>query len=171
MNSSTKINRSLLYSGLVTLIFFTIILFVLIPLYIEEPGFMPPLAVKSDTWPKTIAILGMVMGVLLIFNAWTLAQPATDEDDNLNNDNKLIYLARFSKILLSFIVFVIIEPYLGFLISTILLTVFLMSTIQSPANYIKSIIIGLVFTLLIYFVFTKFIHVQFPLGEILKGLF
>lgn len=168
-NILCKINRTLLYSGLVTFSFFVFVLFVLIPLYIEEPGFIPPFAVKSDTWPKTIATLGAAMGLLLIINALKTAP----NDNSIDNEDILqsIYLIRFGKIILSFIVFATATPYLGFLVSTTLLAVFLIYSIQTPANYQKSIIIGLLFTLLIFFIFTQAINVRFPMGIIFKSLF
>ena len=65
------------YAGLVATVFFAVILFVLIPIYVKVPSFIPGFAPPPDMWPRVVAVIGLVMGVLALVLAFPKMREAS----------------------------------------------------------------------------------------------
>src|SRR5690625_4684658 len=53
--------------GLLITALFGIVLFVLIPVYVPRPRFIPGFAPPPDMWPQTVSIIGLLLGLLLLW--------------------------------------------------------------------------------------------------------
>ena len=152
------------YAGLVATVFFAIVLFVLIPIYVKVPSFIPGFAPPPDMWPRVVAVIGLVMGILALVLAFPKSRKASGEQvTSLGfyvNRNK-VFITRFALLLVLFVAFVYGLPVIGFVPATVLLLgiLFLMTGLT------------IIFPVLLYLLFTEVTHTPFPEGMLFSNSF
>lgn len=145
------------YLGPIFAIIFAIIVFFIIPSQIKDTG-------VSFTGPRfypyflTVSIL--VLGIISIIV--DLSKRDKKESASKSGFNKY----AFMRVLLSFIIliaWVYILPILGFVISTVLLTIGLTFIIEKRKLY-QVLIVSILFTVVIYFIFRTGLKIPLPKG-------
>jgi hypothetical protein len=159
------------YAGLVATLFFAVILFVLIPIYVKVPSFIPGFAPPPDMWPRVVAILGLVMGVLtlvLTFAKMREAGPEQAESLGARILGNKTHLMRFGAVLIVFAAFVYGMPLIGFVPATVLLLGVLFILTGNFERKFWMIGLSIIFPVLLYLLFTKVTHTPFPEGKLLS---
>ncbi|OSQ50318.1 tripartite tricarboxylate transporter TctB family protein [Thalassospira alkalitolerans] len=161
------------YTGLIATALFALVLFVLIPIYVKVPSFIPGFAPPPNMWPRVVTCVGLVMGILAIIFAIpkmreARGEPVTTFGQTLYRNRKLI--VRFGAVLIGFAVFTYAIPAIGFVAATILLLayLFLMSGDYSRKTWMIGLTI--VFPILLYLLFTNITHTPFPEGHLFSAL-
>lgn len=156
------------YTGLVATAFFALVLFVLIPVYVRVPSFIPGFAPPPDMWPRVIGWVGLVMGVM----ALVLAVPKMRRQSGkkvlsvgayLRANRVFIY--RFIWMGLGFAIFVYLMPKIGFLTATMALLAFLFIMTGDFSKRAWMIGLTLLFPIFLYVIFTEITHTPFPHGN------
>ncbi|KZB52892.1 tripartite tricarboxylate transporter TctB family protein [Thalassospira xiamenensis] len=160
------------YTGLVATAFFAFVLFVLIPIYVKVPSFIPGFAPPPDMWPRVITGVGLAMGILAIIFAIPKMRLASGErvttiGQTLNRNRKLI--ARFVAVLIGFAAFTYGMPVIGFVPATILLLAYLFLMTGNYSRKIWMIGLSIIFPILLYLVFTEVTHTPFPEGHLFSA--
>ncbi|MBC06153.1 tripartite tricarboxylate transporter TctB family protein [Thalassospira sp.] len=159
------------YAGLVATVFFAVILFVLIPIYVKVPSFIPGFAPPPDMWPRVVAIVGLVMGVLaLVLSYPKMREASRNQVEGLGNrilGNKT-HLMRFGAVLILFAAFVYGMPLIGFVPATVLLLGVLFIMTGNFERKFWMIGLSIIFPVLLYLLFTKVTHTPFPEGKLLS---
>lgn len=166
-----RINRDL-SSGILALSFFALVFFVLIPLYVPVPSFLPGFAPPPDMWPKTTSVLGMVMGALALALAVAKskkpspekAAPSDDETEELYVTKA--HVARLAILVVSFVAFIYGMPFIGFVPACILLLGVLFAMTGTYRHKWLMVGLSVIFPLALYFIFSQFIHTLFPMGSL-----
>ena len=52
--------------GLLVVVFFALCAFYLVPVFVPRPAFIPGFAPPPDMWPKTVSLIGIVLGLLAL---------------------------------------------------------------------------------------------------------
>ncbi|MCC9621452.1 tripartite tricarboxylate transporter TctB family protein [Thalassospira sp. MA62] len=160
------------YAGLVATVFFALVMFVLIPIYVKVPSFIPGFAPPPNMWPRVVAGIGLVMGILAMILALPrLRQSSANQVTNLGaaiNRHKTL-LVRFAGLMVVFAAFVYGMPVIGFVPATILLlgVLFLMS--GQYDNKFWMIGLTIIFPVLLYLLFTEVTHTPFPDGTLFSN--
>ena len=160
------------YAGLVATAFFAIVLFILIPIYVKVPSFIPGFAPPPDMWPRVIAVLGLVMGVLALILAFPKSRKTSGEKVTTLgfylNRNK-VFITRFAVLLIVFAAFVYGLPVIGFVPATVLLlgVLFLMTGNFDRRFWMLGLTI--IFPVLLYLLFTEVNHTPFPEGTLFSS--
>ncbi|MEE3045306.1 MAG: tripartite tricarboxylate transporter TctB family protein [Pseudomonadota bacterium] len=157
------------YAGLLATAFFAIVLFVLIPIYVKVPSFIPGFAPPPDMWPRVVAIIGLVMGVLAVILAFPKMREAsrnqvTSLGTRIISHKTLI--VRFSAVLVVFAAFVIGMPIVGFVPATILMLGVLFIMTGNFERKFWMIGLTVIFPVLLYLLFTEVTHTPFPEGTL-----
>lgn len=85
--------------GLGVAAFFAIVLTVMIPAYVPRPAFIPGFAPPPDMWPRTVCIIGIVLGLILALMAWLsrVARVVPDPEKQAAGDaGPALLLGRFA---------------------------------------------------------------------------
>ena len=160
------------YAGLVATIFFAIVLFVLIPIYVKVPSFIPGFAPPPDMWPRVVAILGLVMGILALVLAYPgMRKASKDQVTGLGGFilGNMVAFRRFVAVLIIFAVFVYGMPLVGFVPATVLLLGVLFIMTGNFERKFWMIGLSIVFPVLLYLLFTKVTHTPFPEGKLFSA--
>lgn len=160
--------------GVMVTVLFGIVLFVMIPIYVPRPSFIPGFAPPPDMWPRVVSLLGMVLGLLLLglsLSKKTEAIADHEAASEIRGDTPLgTLLARFGLTVLAFAVFVIAVGLLGFLLASILL----LGTVLVLTGYWRnkgiSVGVAVVLPLLLYLFFSSALNTRFPAGTLLRAL-
>ena len=155
--------------GLLVVAFFALSAFYLVPVFVPRPAFIPGFAPPPDMWPWTVSVLGIVLGVLALIVA---RQGNEDAEELIDTDGSSLARMgfRFAGLLLAFVLFFVVMPYVGFLVATMLLTfsIVLMTGERSYRVWIALLSIGAPILLLMFF--HSALGTQFPKGELTKML-
>ncbi|MCA2009285.1 tripartite tricarboxylate transporter TctB family protein [Tritonibacter mobilis] len=155
--------------GLLVVAFFALSAFYLVPVFVPRPAFIPGFAPPPDMWPWTVSVVGIVLGVLVLIVA---RQGNEDAEEPIDTDGSSLARMgfRFAGLLLAFVLFFVVMPYVGFLVATMLLTFFivLMTGERSYRVWIALLSIGAPILLLMFF--HSALGTQFPKGELTKML-
>lgn len=165
-----RINRDL-SSGILALSFFALVFFVLIPLYVPVPSFLPGFAPPPDMWPKTTSVLGMAMGALALGAAIAkFKKPAPEQTSSEADAEELIvtkaHLSRLIVLIVSFVAFIYGMPFIGFVPACILLLGVLFAMTGTYRHKWLMVALSVIFPLALYFIFSQFIHTLFPMGSL-----
>ncbi|MBX2832523.1 MAG: tripartite tricarboxylate transporter TctB family protein [Rhodospirillales bacterium] len=160
------------YAGLVATAFFALVLFVLIPIYVKVPSFIPGFAPPPDMWPRVVAIIGFVMGVLALVLAFpkmreTSKHQVTGLGGNIHRHKVLI--ARFVGVLVLFAAFVYGLPVIGFVPATVLLLGVLFIMTGNFERKFWMFGLTIIFPVLLYLLFTEVTHTPFPEGMLFSN--
>ncbi|GHC30965.1 tripartite tricarboxylate transporter TctB family protein [Aidingimonas halophila] len=163
-----------LVRGITVTAFFGIVLFVLIPVYVPRPNFIPGFAPPPDMWPRTISILGMGLGLLLA--ALSLSRkPQADadpEDAGAIRDGTPLgtLVLRFVYAVLAFAGFIVTVHFAGFIVASMaLLFVMLLLTGQWQRKG-TVVLVALFLPLVLYLFFSSALNTRFPAGSLVTIL-
>ena len=164
------------YAGLVATAFFAFVLFVLIPVYVKVPSFIPGFAPPPDMWPRVVAVIGLVMGILAVIPAFMnrrhpggapLTGLLTGPGGHIRRNK--VPIGRFIALMGLFAAFVCGMPVIGFVSATVLLLAVLFVMTGDFARKFPMIGLALAFPVLLYLLFTEVTHTPFPEGTLLSG--
>lgn len=159
--------------GLVITALFGIVLFLLIPAYVPRPRFIPGFAPPPDMWPRTVSMLGMALGILLVglsFSRKTEALADPEDASTLRGGTPLAtLLTRFAWTVLAFALFIGAVSLLGFLLSSILLLMAMLVLTGYWRHKIVAIIVAIVLPLLLYLFFSSALNTRFPVGSLFRA--
>ena len=155
--------------GVLVVAFFALCAFYLIPAYVPRPAFIPGFAPPPDMWPRTVSLIGILLGFLVLALAFRGGAPAEEAVQTDGSSPKRMAL-RFAGVVMAFGLFLLALPYVGFLIAIILLTftMVLMTGERSYRIWIALISVGAPVLLLLFF--NSALGMQFPKGALLKTL-
>ena len=155
--------------GVLVVAFFALCAFYLIPVYVPRPAFIPGFAPPPDMWPRTVSLIGILLGFLVLALAFRGGAPAEETVQTDGSSPKRMAL-RFAGVVMAFGLFLLALPYVGFLIAIILLifTMVLMTGERSYRIWIALISVGAPVLLLLFF--NSALGTQFPKGALLKTL-
>ena len=157
------------YAGLVATAFFALVLFVLIPIYVKVPSFIPGFAPPPDMWPRVVAVIGLVMGIMAVVLAFPKMREAScNQVTGLGfhiNRNKVL-IGRFSGLMVLFVGFVYGMPLIGFVPATVLLLAILFVMTGNFERKFWMIGLTVIFPVLLYLLFTEVTHTPFPEGTL-----
>lgn len=160
--------------GVIITALFGIVLWVLIPIYVPRPSFIPGFAPPPDMWPRTVSIIGMVLGLLLLglsFSKKTQAIADPEDAGSIRGDTPLpTLLLRFGWSVLAFALFVAAVSLLGFLLASILLLVAMLVLTGYWRNRRVALIVAVALPLLLYLFFSSALNTRFPTGSLLRAL-
>ncbi|MCH4812001.1 tripartite tricarboxylate transporter TctB family protein [Vreelandella neptunia] len=160
--------------GLVITALFGIVLFLLIPAYVPRPRFIPGFAPPPDMWPRTVSILGMVLGILLVgltFSRKTEAIADPEDARSIRGDTPLAtLLMRFGWTVLAFVLFIGSVMLLGFLLSSILLLVAMLILTGYWRHKVVAAIVAVALPLVLYLFFSSALNTRFPVGSLFKAI-
>lgn len=164
---NTSIFRSPWFCGVMIAAFFSFVILVLIPVYVPRPAFIPGFAPPPDMWPRTVSIIGLLLGALLFVLA-LLGRAAKGDEIESDGAPMRVRLIRFFGALVAFTAFVWLMPYVGFLIASMALTG-AMILLTGERNYVLWIVgLSLIGPILLQLVFHSALGTQFPVGILTK---
>ncbi|WP_417420524.1 tripartite tricarboxylate transporter TctB family protein [Halomonas sp.] len=159
--------------GLVITALFGVVLFLLIPAYVPRPRFIPGFAPPPDMWPRTVSMLGMALGMLLVglsFSRKTEALADPEDASTLRGGTPLAtLLTRFAWTVLAFALFIGAVSLLGFLLSSILLLMTMLVLTGYWRHKIVATIVAIVLPLLLYLFFSSALNTRFPVGSLFRA--
>ncbi|MFH1805923.1 MAG: tripartite tricarboxylate transporter TctB family protein [Pseudomonadota bacterium] len=159
-------------TGLIVSAFFALTLFVLIPVYVKVPSFIPGFAPPPNMWPRVIAVTGLFMGlVALILSIPAMRQQSSDHISGLGAylHRHRVMIVRFAILSVGFIAFVYALPVLGFLVSSTLLLGFLFLMTGNYSNRVWVLVLTALFPFLLYTIFAQIAHTRFPAGKLFSA--
>ena len=160
--------------GLLITALFGIVLFVLIPVYVPRPNFIPGFAPPPDMWPRAVSILGMVLGLLLLgLSLSKKTQAIADPEDAgaIRGDTPLpTLLLRFGWSVLAFALFVGAVMLLGFLLASMLLLIGMLVLTGYWRHKWVTLMVAVTLPLVLYLFFSSALNTRFPTGSLLRAL-
>lgn len=160
--------------GLVITVLFGIVLFLLIPAYVPRPRFIPGFAPPPDMWPRTVSMLGMALGILLVgLSCSRKTEAIADPEDarSIRGDTPLAtLLTRFGWTVLAFALFIGAVMLLGFLLSSILLLMAMLILTGYWRHKVVAAIVAVALPLVLYLFFSSALNTRFPVGSLFKAI-
>ncbi len=166
------------YTQFLVSVFLTVLFLILfigiIPTYVEKPVFVPGFAPGPTVWPNTIAVVGIVVGGVLMIS--TGAQLRTRKKRHQRQEVKDaagptgLLLQRFCLSIAILIAYVYLVPVVGIIVASILwlASLFLFIGIREKMRWMA--FLTLLFPVAIYLLFTKVTHTVFPNGFLWERL-
>ncbi len=119
---------------------------------------------SPSVFPKFISCLMIIMGLLLVLREYVQAKHREDiKGKALKIENKaLVFGAIGAMILYAFLMNV-----LGFVVSSVqylFFTMFMLDRSRSPKEIVKKLLISIILTAVIYYVFAGMFHANLPSG-------
>ncbi|WP_447928439.1 MULTISPECIES: tripartite tricarboxylate transporter TctB family protein [unclassified Vreelandella] len=155
---------------------FAVVVLVLIPAYVPRPNFIPGFAPPPDMWPRTVATLGAIFGLLLLGFSLSrkteaIADPDPEGASEIRQGAPLgTLLLRFACVLVAFTLFVLAVGLVGFLIASILLLAAMLVLTGYWRRAWISLGVAVVLPLLLYLFFSSALNTRFPAGSLLRSL-
>jgi putative tricarboxylic transport membrane protein len=160
--------------GLVITVLFGIVLFLLIPAYVPRPRFIPGFAPPPDMWPRTVSMLGMALGILLVgLSCSRKTEAIADPEDvrSIRGDTPLAtLLTRFGWTVLAFALFIGSVMLLGFLLSSILLLMAMLILTGYWRHKVVATIVAVALPLVLYLFFSSALNTRFPVSSLFKAI-
>ena len=155
--------------GVLVVAFFALCAFYLVPVYVPRPAFIPGFAPPPDMWPRTVSLIGILLGLLVLTLAFRGGAPVEEAIETDGSSTKRMAL-RFAGLVIAFGLFLLALPYVGFLIAIILLT-FTMVLMTGERNCrVWIAILSIAAPVLLLLFFNSALGTQFPKGALLKTL-
>jgi putative tricarboxylic transport membrane protein len=155
------------FRGLLVAAFFAITLFVLIPPFVPRPAFIPGFAPPPDMWPRTVCITGIALGLISAL-AGVLGPRIADEPVETDGSSRARMIARFIGVVACFAMFLIVVPYVGFLVGTIALTLAAILMTGERSRWLWTLLLAVGGPILIMMFFHSVLGTQFPKGLLTK---
>lgn len=156
--------------GFLIALFFAIVLFALIPAYVQRPSFIPGFAPPPDMWPRTVSWLGLGLGLLAMAVAALEGRRGATPEPSAGALARAFAahrggLVRLALALAAFGGFVALAPRIGFLVASMLLA--LSCFLLAGATRRPALALGLAFALPLglQFFFAHVTHTPFPQGD------
>ncbi|WP_022706169.1 tripartite tricarboxylate transporter TctB family protein [Paracoccus zeaxanthinifaciens] len=148
--------------GLLITAFFAVTAALLIPIHVPRPAFIPGFAPPPDMWPRTVAIAGAVLGLLVL--AAALLRRAPPEPVDHDGSSPLRMAMRLAGVVAAFAAFLALVPVAGFVVAGMALTLamILMTGERGRHVWIALLAIGGPVALAIFF--HSALGTQFPQG-------
>jgi putative tricarboxylic transport membrane protein len=151
--------------------FFAIVLFALIPVYVIRPVFTPGFTPPPDWWPRVVSILGIALGLLSILVALkTRGNAPSDTPPVEMTAPTQVLVGRFALVIAVLVGFVVLIPFIGFLLSSILLTGAAIALTGDRKHKTWAVIVSIALPVVLLLFFSKALGTGFPQGAILKSL-
>lgn len=153
--------------GLIIVAFFALTAFILVPAYVPRPAFIPGFAPPPDMWPRTVSLAGIALGVLALLFAVSRPQP---EEAPIETDgsSRARMVGRFAGLMLAFVLFLVAIPLLGFMVSTMLLTLCIVLMTGERGHRIWIALIAFGAPILLQLFFHSALGTQFPKGVLTR---
>ncbi|WP_050528361.1 tripartite tricarboxylate transporter TctB family protein [Pseudorhodobacter aquimaris] len=155
--------------GLLFIAFFALCAFVLVPVFVPRPAFIPGFAPPPDMWPKAVSLVGVALGVLVLLLAFREGQPV-DEPIKTDGSSAARMGLRFLGVLVAFVLFLVVMPYTGFLVATMLLTLTMVLMTGERGYRIWIALLAFAAPVLLLLFFNSALGTQFPKGALAKLL-
>ena len=153
--------------GLIIVAFFALTAFVLVPAFVPRPAFIPGFALPPDMWPRTVSLAGIALGALALLFAVT--RPQADEPPlETDGSSPARMTGRFAGLMLAFVLFLVAIPLLGFLVSTMLLTLCIVLMTGERGHRIWIALLAFGAPILLQLFFNSALGTQFPKGVLTK---
>lgn len=153
------------FRGLLIAAFFAVVAFALVPVYVPRPAFIPGFAPPPDMWPRLTAITGIGLSVIAAFLPPAIEPPI--EGDGSPMARKIV---RAVVLFAAFFLYLTLVPWIGFLASTILLTLAAIALTGERTRVLWALGIGVIGTILVMMFFQSALGTQFPAGQLVKLL-
>lgn len=151
---------------------FAVVLFGLIPEYVQRPVFIPGFAPPPDMWPRIVSASGMVLGLLEMLIALLERRAMTATAPPMRDWFRQYsgHLLRFALACSAFLLFIVLIPLVGFLLASIFVGT--ASYLLTGGWHYRGWMVGLatLLPLVLYFLFKHFINTPFPKGSLFKAL-
>lgn len=160
--------RLRIVAGLITILFFSLVLVYVIPNYVELAGYLPPFAPGSETWPKVISIIGLAMGCLLAASIFKtpFSQLCNGADFTQFIRTNKLPMQRCAAIIIILSAYILLIPVLGLLVmSTLMLATLLISTSDKAALKFN-LFISIALPIALNYLFASVTNTEFPVGWI-----
>lgn len=141
--------------GVIVVLLGVTIFFLIIPFGIVKPRTIEIAALAPDFWPKIIAVIIVVNGILLTF---TKGNP----DEEVINDWKI----RFPRLMMTFgclLLFYFVIPTLGMVVPATAL-IFGLMLFAGDQHWIKMTVLSIIPPVLLYIFFVYIANMPIPLG-------
>ena len=151
--------------------FFALVLFVLIPIYVPRPAFIPGFAPPPAWWPRVVSILGVVLGLTSMLIALKTRGAAPSDTPPVETTAPLrVLIGRFALAVAAFIAFVVLMPMIGFLGATVLLTAAMMALTGDRDRKLWAVAVSILLPVALLFFFSEALGTGFPKGSLIKTL-
>jgi putative tricarboxylic transport membrane protein len=127
------------------------------PVLMEAGGRHP----GPSLFPRVLASLFILFGLMVILNGWRAARSETPPREEGVTGLKLNYFNPVLVVIL-IVAFIFLTPKLGFLITGTAILAILMMKLQ--VRSLKSLVISVVLSCFVYFMFAKILRVPLPIG-------
>jgi putative tricarboxylic transport membrane protein len=146
-------------SGIILLIVSAVFHFILIPTQVR---LRPGAAVGPEFFPELVVV---VIGVLAIVLILTQMKAIKDSGKPFKEDFvfRIKDYLNHAIFITAAIVFLAVVRHLGFVISAVFLTIFLLFFFGSK-GVVKNIVIGIIYGIAVYWLFGTIARVNFPVG-------
>lgn len=160
------INKNVIRAVLITL-FFGLVHFVLIPLHVPRPSFIPGFAPPPDMWPRVVSLLGLGIGL------FSIATSVLESRQGVSHDLTASWPVRVSKgavlrlgaVVLVFAGFAILLPLLGFLGSSVLLALATFLLTGGFRYRTLAVLLAMFLPVALQLFFANVMYTPFPAGS------
>ena len=141
--------------------------FYLIPVGIVTPSNVKVLALSPDFWPKIVAVLFGIMGLLMMVHP---GGKENKEEDEMSFSQWLQRIPRLIIFLCGLFGFYFAMPTFGMVVPSIVL-IFLSMLFAGDRNWIRMVVLSLLVPTLLYCFFVFVAQIPIPLGvfEFIRG--
>ncbi|PID43594.1 MAG: hypothetical protein CR981_01920 [Proteobacteria bacterium] len=168
--------KQFLVSVLLTIVF--LVLFIgIIPTYVEKPVFIPGFAPGPAVWPNTIAIVGILVGIVLMLATFPRFRNRKNyherEEETGGSGESGLLFQRCCVSLVILVGYIYLVPVAGIIVASMLWLGVLFFFIGIKEKMRWMVGLTLVFPLAIFLLFTRVTHTVFPAGFLWEkiGLF
>jgi len=155
--------------GLMVMLFFSLVLLVVIPAYVEKPAFIPGFAPGPDMWPRTISIIGIGVGILyMLFQLSDWKRRVPLEGGWLVATR--MYWVRSLVCVSVLLCYVALVPVLGIVLSSTLLLAVLYALLGKPHPMLWMIGLTVAFPYALYWLFSTITTTLFPMGTLWESI-
>jgi putative tricarboxylic transport membrane protein len=146
-----------------------VLYFILIPVGVVEPGNIKHMALAPRFWPKIIAAIIAIMGVLLIIKPAEVLKEDSEGDKNQSRSWR-DRTPGFSVAFGSLLTFYFLIPHLGMVLPGMVM-IFGLMMFAGERRFLLAAAIAISIPLLLYFFFVHIASIPIPLGifESLRG--
>lgn len=159
MNNERMLGLAVLVLGLATF-------FVLIPVGIVTPSNIRTLALSPDFWPKIVAAIFSLMGLMMIIKP----APAITAENSVEKESFVQRLPRLTVVLGSLFGFYFLEPFLGMVVPGMVL-IFGLMAFAGERRWGLMLCVAVTVPTLLYCFFSFVASIPIPLGifESIRG--
>lgn len=151
--------------------FFGIVLFVLIPLYVPRPAFIPGFTPPPAWWPRIVSIVGLTLGALSILIALKTRGNAPSDTPPVELTAPVpVLIGRFLLACAAFVAFVYLMPLIGFLAASVLLTGAAIALTGDRERRLWAVAISIGLPVALVYFFGEALGTGFPRGTLINQL-